>query len=130
MRQVDGTITLFDPPGSIADTAAHKDEGGYEVRPVTAPTSVNDKGEIVGYFGDNTGVLHGFIRQKNGAYETFDAPAASKIGDLGTSPMDINADGKIAGFYYADPDGVLHSFMTMRPPVSTAEPAKVQNKAR
>jgi len=130
MRHADGTITLFDPPGSIPDTAAHKDEDGYEVRPVTAPTSINEHGEIVGYYGDKAGALHAFIRQKNGAFQTFEAPGASKISDLGTSPMDINGDGEIAGFYYADPDGVLHSFMMMRPPVSTAEPVKVQNKAR
>jgi hypothetical protein len=130
VRHKDGTFDTIDPPGSIADTAAHKDEDGYEVRPVTAPTSINDNGEIVGYYGDNTGSLHGFIRQKNGAFQTFEAPGASKIGDLGTSPMDINGDGEIAGLYYADPDGVLHSFMMMRPPVSIAEPAKPLNKAR
>jgi hypothetical protein len=119
LRHKDGTFVTFDPPGSVTDTGAHHDEDGDMVRPVTAPTGINDRGEIVGYYGDEAGVLHGFVRQKDGTFHTFDAPGATKKPDLGTSPMDINREGEIAGSYFADPDGVLHGFV-MKPFPSSA----------
>ena len=111
LRRKNGTIVTLEPPGSITDSAAHQDEEGYVVRPVTAPTGINDDGEIVGYYGDSTGVLHGFVRTNDGSFRNFDAPGASKHSDLGTSPMGINNAGQVTGYYYADPDETLHAFI-------------------
>jgi hypothetical protein len=46
VRTSDGTVTSFDPKGSI-DTAAY---------------GVNDSGAITGYYVDNNYVDHGFVR--------------------------------------------------------------------
>src|SRR5439155_26413134 len=46
VRDRRGTITSFDPPGSLA----------------TFATSINPAGEITGYYRDSTGTAHGFVR--------------------------------------------------------------------
>lgn len=111
LRRPDGTFKEFDPPGSITDDAIHTDQDGYIVRPATAPISINTSGEIAGYFGDDRGVLHGFLRRADGRFETFVAPGASRNGDLGTFPVSINRDGEITGYFQSDPDTVLHGFV-------------------
>jgi hypothetical protein len=73
--------------------------------------SINPAGEIAGYFGDTKGVLHGFVRHANGTFATFEAPGASRSGDLGTFPMSISRAGEITGYFQSDPDTVLHGFV-------------------
>jgi probable HAF family extracellular repeat protein len=128
VRHADGTFTRFDPPGSITDQAIHTDEDGYVVRPATAPVSINAGGEIAGYFGDAKGVLHGFVRHTNGAFATFEAPGASRSGDLGTFPMSINRTGEITGYYQSDPDTVLHGFVVKPPRGGNSSGAQRQKK--
>ncbi len=130
LRRKNGTIVTFEPPGSITDAAAHQDEEGYLVRPVTVPTSINNNGEVVGYYGDATGVLHGFARMRDGTFRTFEAPNANKHSDLGTSPMDINGGGEIAGYYYSDPDGVLHGFVLNIPQPSAAKTSRGKSNSQ
>jgi hypothetical protein len=131
LRHRDGTFTNFDPPGAIADNAAHKDQDGYLVRPVTGPMSITEDGEIAGYFGDATGLSHGFLRHKNGAFETFDAPHASKDSSGGTLPQAMNKPGDIVGYFFSDPDAVIHGFLVKRPASSAiATAAKAPKKSQ
>jgi hypothetical protein len=51
VRDRDGTITKFDPPG----TGTIPSSG-------TFPTVINDGGAITGYDLDNNNVAHGFLR--------------------------------------------------------------------
>ena len=46
MRDRDGKLTTFDPPGSTS----------------TQPTCINDTGAITGFYADASGVTHGFLR--------------------------------------------------------------------
>lgn len=61
----------------------------------TAIAAINDKGDSVGYY-DVAGVDHGFIRDKQGAFTTFDVLYAGFI-----YPQSINGNGMIAGFTYS-----------------------------
>ena len=131
IRHKDGTFTDFDPPGAIADNVAHKDQDGYLVRPVTGPMGISEGGEITGYFGDATGVSHGFLRHKNGTFETFDAPGASKDSSGGTLPQSINKGGDIVGYFFSDPDAVVHGFLLKRSaPSANAPAAKAPKKSQ
>jgi hypothetical protein len=46
LRSPTGTITSFDPPGST----------------FTAPESINRSGVIAGFYYDDNGTAHGFVR--------------------------------------------------------------------
>ena len=110
LRTKDGSILKFDPPGSITDNAPHVDDEGYIVRPVAAALSINEAGDIAGYFGDSAGVVHGFVRRRDGSYSTFDAPGAARNGNLGTFSDSINNSGDVTGHYFAA-NAVLHGFL-------------------
>jgi hypothetical protein len=130
LRQKDGKIMNFDPPGAIADNAAHKDQDGYLVRPVTGPMGINERGEIAGYFGDATGISHGFLRHKDGTFEVFDAPHASQTSSGGTLPQALNKGGDIVGYFFSDPDALIHGFLLKRSVSSaTLPPAKTPKKS-
>jgi probable HAF family extracellular repeat protein len=55
---------------------------------------INNKGQMVGYFTDEDGVVHGFLRQKDGEYETIDFPGAAS-----TSVSQITDAGTMVGLY-------------------------------
>jgi hypothetical protein len=114
VRAADGTITPFDAPGASA--------AGSSVLPATGAFSINDSGEITGFYVDASGVLHGFLRAPNGAISSFDAPGAGTAGTSlfpGTAGFGINDSGYITGTY-ADASGVFHGFvLTPGPPAST-----------
>ncbi|HEX3585003.1 MAG TPA: hypothetical protein VH024_03365 [Candidatus Angelobacter sp.] len=55
----------------------------------TAAEGINDRGDIVGIYFDNTGTLHGFLQQ-NGALTTIDVPGA-----ILAFPFEINDRGQI-----------------------------------
>jgi len=77
LRSADGTITSFDAPGSSLGT-----EGD----------ALNNKGFITGFYVDQNGHAHGYIRRPNGKFTTVD------IGTGGdTYPAAINDRGTIAG---------------------------------
>jgi probable HAF family extracellular repeat protein len=67
----------------------------------TAATDINDRGQIVGYYGDSTGI-HGFLYSE-GVYTTIDDPSATS----NTTPTGINDRGQIVGFY----DDGQHGFL-------------------
>jgi hypothetical protein len=72
------TFTTFDPPGSTS----------------TTPSGITEDGVIIGYYTDASGVVHGFMRHRNGTIKTFDPPGSTLA-----TPTSINPDGEIAGAY-------------------------------
>jgi hypothetical protein len=126
VRAVDGTITSFDPAGSISTNplginAQGSVVGNYSdskrnlhgflrnakgkittidfagAKKGTALTCINDKGEIAGYYIDSKGAYHGFTRGTGGTFTSFDAPGAGKKKSQGTYAASINNAGVIAG---------------------------------
>lgn len=78
-----GRLVLFDPPGSFG----------------TWPTATA-KGWITGSFSDLMGaVSHGFVRDPQGQFTTFDLLPYDINYGQGTAPMAVNAAGTVAGFY-------------------------------
>jgi probable HAF family extracellular repeat protein len=61
---------------------------------VTEPTGINDRGEIVGYYGDANLTQQAFRRDRRGRYETIRVPGAAI-----TAALEINERGQIAGTY-------------------------------
>jgi len=91
VRDIDGTFTTFDPPGSTLTVAA----------------GINPAGVITGFWSatGHFGVKHGFLRTRDGALTTFDPP-----GSTFTFPASINPAGAITG-YYGDASGITHGFV-------------------
>jgi hypothetical protein len=100
LRDKGGSITSFDPQGSICTIA----EG------------LNSSGAIAGYYFDASFVIHGFLRDKDGSITSFDAPGAcsSDVNPAcpfnGTLPGNINPKGTITGYYF-DSNSVSHGFV-------------------
>jgi hypothetical protein len=82
------TYVSFDVPGAVT----------------VVPTSVNNNGQITGYYTDSQGVHHGFLRTANGSVTTFDP-----TGSTSTIPTSININGKITGYFYNG--GGAHGFL-------------------
>jgi hypothetical protein len=91
-----GTFITFDAPGAGT--------GGGQG---TFPASINQSGDVTGYYLDANFLQHGFLLAKNGAFTTFDAPGAALV--FNTSPSSINPAAAITGSYFDDvaflPDG-------------------------
>ena len=94
VRNRDGAITKFDPPGSTG----------------TFVYALNWEGAITGFYSDATSVYHGFLRARHGKITTFDAPGVGTGPGQGTITGDINDFGGIAGYYY-DASSVGHGFL-------------------
>lgn len=98
-REKDGTITTFDPAGSIAGSYA----GG-----------VNNQGEIVGATFSANFLNHAYLRKKDGTFVLFDAPDAGTEGAAGnyqgTLATAINNGGDISGIY-TDANNQQHGFL-------------------
>ncbi len=71
----------------------------------TATYSINDAGQIVGYYQDSNGVIHGYLKDGS-SYTTLDAPGA----DGTTSAQGINNLGYVTG-YYLDASGNYNGFV-------------------
>jgi hypothetical protein len=98
LRSPSGSLISFEAPG--ADTTA----GSYNG---TLPTSINDRGEIAGYYYDANGFMHGFLRDRRGAFTSFNVTG---VGGFGTKPLVIDLEGAIVGFY-TDPNYSFHAFL-------------------
>jgi hypothetical protein len=94
VRAPSGTITEFDPTGSI----------------FTNPNAIDEPGEITGFYVDGSGVGHGFVRAPDGTITSFDAPGAGTGGGQGTFGVGLIPNGEIEGVY-VDANGVLHGFV-------------------
>src|SRR5882724_9443236 len=102
IRSKDGSFTIFDAPG--AGTAAGQGTRAY---------SINPSGTITGHFTDSVNAAHGYVRSNQGVITVFDAPGAGTGPGQGTfcvSPLIINPNGAIAG-YYTDSSDVAHGFL-------------------
>jgi hypothetical protein len=66
----------------------------------------------MGNYLDADNISHGFLRNGDGAFTTFDAPDAGHVPgvDDGTYPFGINANGAITGWYVDDSDA-NHGFV-------------------
>ena len=66
----------------------------------------------MGNYFDADNISHGFLRDRNGNFITFDAPDAGHVPDSveGTYPFGINPQGAISGWYVDDSD-VNHGFV-------------------
>jgi len=116
-RSVNGQYSMFEigAPYGIASTPStpctgHIEIGFGEVEQInypgaqtTIPFSINNFGEIAGYYGDGTGKFHGFVRNRFG-YRTIDYPAAQS-----TFVFSLNDVGVVAG-YFIGGDGFPHGF--------------------
>jgi hypothetical protein len=94
LRHENGEIIKFDAPD-----AAPANFGG------TFAVSINPAGEITGYYNDVNNVIHGFVRDVNGKFKTFDPP-----GSIATYPTSINPSGEITGHYF-DANSRSHGFL-------------------
>jgi hypothetical protein len=94
VRAPDGTITAFDPPGSV----------------FTNNSGINPPGTITSYYIDASSVLHGYVRAPDGTFTLFDVSGAGTGPSQGTVPMNINASGAVTGAV-VDLAGVNHGFL-------------------
>jgi hypothetical protein len=105
LRRADGKITTFDVSG--AGTGAYEGTGCPGCARV-----VNLFGAVAGFWIDENGVVHGFLRSPTGAITTFDVPGEGPSG-LGCSAdcsMGLNDLGAITGSYL-DANNVFHGFV-------------------
>lgn len=118
VRAADGTITTFDAPGAGASgTSGDGGIGTFEIATYvqgTYPESINNLGEIAGFYIDSNWVWHGFVRDPKGKIATFDAPGAGTIPYTGTfvnfTSRSLNAAGVLADFYI-DNNYVYHGYL-------------------
>jgi hypothetical protein len=126
VRDVNGVITDFDPPGMNvphvsgingrgqvigSGIAGHGFNGFLRTMSgqffhihvpgssATFASGINDKGQITGSYDDAAQVTHGYFRDSDGTLTLFDDPDADESGINGTSPVAINNNGEIAGVY-------------------------------
>ena len=98
LRSPDGKFTTFQAPG--ADTKPADAAG-------TNAISINALGAVSGYYGDSSGVVHGFLRSPDGRFRTFEVLGA---GGYGSFPIALNLEGGIVG-YYTDSNYLFHAFL-------------------
>jgi hypothetical protein len=106
VRSPAGSFTTFEAPG--AGSALYSDEG-------TLPglfSDVNQPAEIAGFYLDGNDVYHGFLRNPDGDFSTFEAPGASMAAGSyhGTLSESINDSDQVTG-YYIDASNVNHGFL-------------------
>lgn len=110
IRKANGTFITFDSPMSPASQPP-------SVGTCPQPVSISARGEIAGWYNDRTfgcpawpdtsggcGGQHGFLRMRNGAFITLDAPTdlQAKYGENtnpGTFPTSIAPSGDVTGIY-------------------------------
>lgn len=104
LRTRDGIIIPFDAPGAGL---------GFGLNEGTVAYSINSRGEITGQFQDPDYVFHGFVRFRDGSFDTFDAPGAGRGPGQGTLADSINREGTVAG-YFLDENNVYRGFVRAR----------------
>jgi predicted chitinase len=78
--------------GFLNDRGAYMPLDDPEADNVTVATGINNSGQIVGYYYDDSGDQHGFLKG-SGGYSTLDA------GGVDTRAYGINDSGKIVGWF-------------------------------
>src|SRR5689334_16921171 len=82
LAQAGPSVITFDVPGAGTSGASCLNQG-------TFPYQINGEGEIGGNFQDANNVLHGFLRTRDGAISTFDAPGTGTGACQGTQGFAI-----------------------------------------
>jgi hypothetical protein len=90
IRSRNGTLQLFDVNGA---------DGG------TNAAAINKAGVVTGSYTSG-GVTHGYTRSADGSITSFDPQ-----GSLGTTPMAVNRNGDIAGYYRLNTQGLTAAFV-------------------
>jgi hypothetical protein len=113
LREPNGSYVQIDVP-----------EAGTVAFQGTWPTSINDKGDVAGFYFDATGA-HGFVRSRNGMVTKFNNPNAAN-GTYVALEQGLNDDGAVVGWYFdanfvaygyvREPDG---TFNTVEPDASS-----------
>src|SRR5262249_16275813 len=95
-----GTVTSFDPPGSVNTI-------GFAFNN-QVPVGINPAGAITGSYMDASFVFHGFLRSPKRSFTSFYPP-----GSILTQPSSINQSGAITGSYYTpgNPFAQQHGFL-------------------
>jgi hypothetical protein len=95
LREPDGKITAFDPPGT--------NQSFYPGANGSAAIGLNAEGAVVGYFVDANFVTHAYLRTPDGKFTTYDWPGActtsQNAGCHGSGAWNINALGVVVGPY-------------------------------
>ncbi len=113
LRAPDGTFTIFDDPNAGTCSASCGTIGNGQG---TRAYAINLFGEITGFYTDNGGRCHGYVRAPNGIFTQIDAPdAGTGPSPQGTfpsefTPMGISLAGAITGFY-VDANLTQHGFV-------------------
>jgi hypothetical protein len=79
LRTPEGRFTTIDVPGAGTTGATCGALG-------TATGNSNPAGTIAGFYGDASGVAHGYVRTRNGWITTFDLPARSTRSRISAQP--------------------------------------------
>jgi hypothetical protein len=86
LRQPDGEITTFDPPGT-ANVPYPQFNGSGAI-------GLNAEGAVAGYFVDKNLAVHAYLRRPNGKFTTYDWPGActtsQNVGCHGSGLWDMN----------------------------------------
>lgn len=101
VRSSEGRIETFDAPG--AGTSSGQGTIGDT-------NGINRAGAISGGYVDDDGVLHGFVRDPEGAITTFDGPDAGATSGNGSVAEMIDDAGTIPGVSL-DNNGLNHAFI-------------------
>ena len=102
VRAGNGAVTEFDVPAAATGP-------GLGTTTVWAQC-VNPAGAVTGYYFDQNGAVHGYVRNPDGTIATFDAPGAGTGSGQGTYTWAINPAGTTAGASQ-DNNGVYHGLL-------------------
>ena len=108
VRSPDGKLTTYDAPG--AGTGSYQGTGCPGCN-----SGLNQSGAIAGIYIDPNSVQHGFLRNRDGNFTTYDAPGAGTDSFEGTGcpsdcPTSLNDQGQIMGTYI-DANFVFHGYL-------------------
>jgi hypothetical protein len=95
VRAADGTITTFDPPGSVE----------------TYAVPINNKGLVAGFYQTGDRMYHGYTRRPDGTMKTFDPPGSVDTVPQGIDNSDTDA-GAITGYFSSN--NLFHGFLRTR----------------
>jgi len=108
VRDPEGAITSFDAPGAGTIPGPNPN-----LLTGTAPNTISDAGVMPGEAYDKNQVQHGFVRNSDGTFVTFDVTDAGTSPGQGTYAEGTNLSGTSAG-NYIDANGVAHGFVRSR----------------
>jgi hypothetical protein len=119
LRQTDGTFVLFLSKGCIngpplKDGLTPRAQSiGLDPVEGTAPTGINNRGQITGVCGPGASINYGFLRQPDGATISFSAKA--DVLNPSTRALAINSHGQITGVYLQrNPTFIYRGFLRER----------------